>query len=484
MLRLINYKNILHVLGISLLLESMFMLVIVPISWYYHETCGAQIIAAFGVTFITGAIMALLTTKHHQSRFTLRESFVLIPHIWIIVPLFGTLPYLFTHSIPNFINATFESYSGFTTTGSSILADIEALPKSILFWRALTHWLGGLGIIVLVVAIMRHLKIGGSHLMAVEGSLLGVDKIKPRLIDVAKQLWLIYLILTVAETVLLMISGMDLFDASTHSFATVATGGFSTKNASIIGMSPQIQYIITIFMILSGVNFSLHFFAFSGNYKKVFRDEEFKTYILIILITTLLISLDIKNLYHTYEEAFRHSFFQVASILTCTGFASADYELWPSFSHMALFIIMFIGASVGSTGGGIKVARVVIIFKSAQLIFKKLIRPNTVSLCRYNNAKINDIVIKSVFAFVSIYVLTFIVGTLILCLAGNDLPTSAGGVVTTLGGIGPGFGQVGPTENFMGLNDFSKIYLSANMLLGRLEILSVLVLFHPAFRKL
>lgn len=471
-------------MGIALIFESLFMLILAPIAMYYHEAFLKQELIAFGITFLLGFGLYIFTRDEHNNKFSIRESFIVIPHLWIIIPLFGTLPYLITGSIPNFTNAWFESVSGFTTTGSSILSDIEALPKSILFWRAATHWMGGLGIIVLVVAIMRHLKIGGNHLMSAEGSLLGVEKIKPRIVDVAKQLWLIYVILTTLETIFLLIAGMDLFDAICHSFATVATGGFSTKNTSIMDMSPAIQYILSIFMILSGINFSLHYFAIHRQWERIKIDEELKAYLTIIGLTTLFLTLNTYKTYNNAELSFRHSLFQASSIITCTGFSSADYELWPSFSHLLIFFVMFIGASVGSTGGGIKVARIVIIFKTAKQIFARMISPNTVKITRFNGQRLNQNIIQSVFAFISIYVITFLVGTALLSAAGNDVPTSAGGIITTLGGIGPGFGSVGPAENFFHLNVFSKIYLTFNMILGRLEIFSVLVLFHPSFRKL
>jgi trk system potassium uptake protein TrkH len=484
MLKLISYQNILHVLGIALIFESIFMLLTIPISIFYHEHILGSQILSFAITAGVGLMLFLLTLKKHSSKFSIRESFIVIPHLWLIIPLFGTLPYLLSHAIPNFVNAFFESVSGFTTTGSSILIDIEALPKSILFWRASTHWLGGLGIIVLVVAIMRQLKIGGNHLMSAEGSLFSIEKIKPRLIDVAKQLWLIYIALTVLETLFLFIAGMNIFDAVCHSFATIATGGFSTKNTSIMQMNPTIQYILSLFMILSGINFSLHYFAMHRQFNKIKIDEEFKAYLAIIGITTLLLTLNTLKSYSSIEESFRHSLFQASSIITCTGFSSADYELWPSFSHIIIFFVMFIGASVGSTGGGIKVARIVIIFKTAKQIFARMISPNTVKITRFNGQKLNTTIINSVFAFVSIYVITVIVGTAIMSAAGSDISTSAGSILTTLGGIGPGFGSVGPAENFFHLNNFSKIYLSLNMILGRLEIFSVLVLFHPSFRKI
>jgi len=484
MLSLLRHQSILNVIGLTLLTQSVFMLLLVPVAFFYNEATINSELISFGITFIIGFSLFALTFKHRKASFSIRESFLIVPLLWFIVPLFGTLPYLVSQSIPNFVNAFFESVSGFTTTGSSILSDIEAIPKSILLWRALTHWLGGLGIIVLVIAVMSHLKIGGSHLMVAEGSLFGVDKIKPRLIDVARQLWYIYLTLTVAEIICLMFAGMDLFDAACHSFATVATGGFGTKNTSVMEMNAAVHYIITIFMTLAGINFSLHYFLFARKFKNVFRDEELRAYLAIMGVITLILTINTLKHYPTVELAFRHSLFQVSSLMTCTGFSSTDYELWPSFSHLVLFFTMFIGACVGSTCGGVKVARYVLIFKTAKQMFARMISPNSVKPTLYNGQRLNNQVVNSVFAYITVYFLTFMVGTLVLSLAGNDLPTSAGGIITTLGGIGPGFGNVGPADNFGGLNDFSKLYISLNMLLGRLEIFSVLVLFHPAFRKI
>jgi len=460
------------------------MLLVIPVALIYHEKILSPILLSFAITMGTGLILFSFNKIVNLEKFTIKESFLITAFTWLIVPLFGTLPYLLSHSIPGFINAFFESVSGFTTTGSSILIDIEALPKGILFWRATTHWIGGMGIIVLVVAIMPYLKIGGSHLMIAEGSFFGVEKIKPKLIDVAKQLWLIYVILTAAETLLLTLAGMNLFDSICHSFATIATGGFSTKNSSIIDMSPTIQYIIIVFMTLSGINFTLHFFVLNRRFKPIFKDEELKAYLIIIFIITGILTLYVHKQYHDWENSFRQSLFQVSSIITATGFASADYELWPGFTHTILFLTMFIGACVGSTGGGIKVARYVIAFKQFKPIFKKMASPNSIVVTKYNGVKLTSPAIQSVFAFISVYFLTFVAGTLFMCFLKVDIITSASSVITTLGGIGPGFGAVGPVDNFFGLPDLGKLYLSFNMLMGRLEIFSFLVIFQPSFYRI
>jgi trk system potassium uptake protein TrkH len=344
--------------------------------------------------------------------------------------------------------------------------------------------MGGMGIIIIVIIIMREMQINGTHLMTTEGSLLGIEKIKPRIIDVAKRLYSIYFILTILEIILLMFGGMTFFDAICHSFATVATGGFSTKNTSIIEMSPYIQYIIIIFMILSGINFTLHYFAFKGKLKNVFKDEEFKVFLIIIFTVSTIITINILPKYTDIELAFRQSLFQVSSIITATGFISDNYELWPNLSHMLIFVIMFIGASVGSTGGGIKVARYIIAFKTLRLRFIQMISPNSVKQIKYNNIKISHRNIESVMAFITIYFIVFIIGTLVMTGDGYDLHTAASSIITTLGGIGPGFNKIGPIYSFADLSDFAKYYLSFNMVLGRLEIFPILILLHPAFRKI
>ncbi len=483
MLKLINFRNIIYTLGFGLIIESIFMVFMIPFGLYYNENTLIAEIASVLITLGAGLFLLLLSHNKGHSYYNLRESFITIGLIWILIPLLGVLPYLLTHQISGFENAFFESVSGFTTTGSSILTDIESLPKSILFWRATTHWMGGMGIIIIVVIIMREMRINGTHLMTAEGSLLGIEKIKPRIIDVAKRLYLIYFILTFTEMLLLMFGGMTFYDAICHSFATIATGGFSTHNSSIIEMSPYIQYVIIAFMVMSGINFTLHYFFLTGKLRNVLHDEELRVFLVIIVVAVLLVTFNIAPLFSHFENAFRQAAFQVTSIITATGFASYNYELWPNMSHMIIWVLMFIGACVGSTGGGVKVARYIIAFKTAKLRFTHILSPNSVKTIRYNKIKLTSRNIQSVSAFITIYFFMFIVGTLVICSTGTDLHTAASSVITTLGGIGPGFGKIGPINNFAGMTVFAKYYLSFNMIIGRLEIFPILVLLHPAFRK-
>lgn len=480
----LHISIVLHIIGICLILESGFMLLGIPISIIFHDGSLSPLLISSFITFFSGLLFYVITKTKIHMKPSIRESFLVVTFSWIAISTFGTLPYLLSHSIPSFTNALFESISGFTTTGSSILNDIESLPKSMLFWRSETHWIGGMGIIALVIVVLPSLKVSGNHLFSAEGAFFTVEKIQPRLIDMAKQLWIIYILLTVAETIFLILAKMDWFDAICHSFATIATGGFSTKNTSIANYSPTIQYIITLFMFLSGMNFVLHYSLMQGNLKKVIKNEEWRVYVGIILIVTIILSIYNFPFYKDFETSFRQSIFQVVSIITATGFTSTDYEQWAQISVTLMFFIMFIGASVGSTGGGIKVARHLVLFKSLQLQFKKILHPNAVTVARYNNKIITDKIIQSISSFVIIYFLTFIVGTFIMMATGLDPKSASSSVITTLGGIGPGLGIVGPVKNFDGLTEIGKYYLSFNMILGRLEIISVLSLFTRSFYKL
>lgn len=481
MFKVINLNNILNVLGISILLESVFILSTVPIAWLYHDTTLSGIYTSFYVSFVSGVLLILFTRKK-CSPISKRESFYIATLVWLSMSVIGAFPYIFTGYISTWENAFFESVSGFTTTGSTILNDIEALPKSLLYWRALTHWIGGLGILVLVVALIPFMQSSGSNLMFGEGSILDTEKIKPRVIQVAKRLWFVYLILTLLETGLLKLEGMSLFDAVCHSYATIATGGFSTKNNSVITMSPVIQYTITVFMVLAGMNFVLLYQFGKLKFKHILSNAELKYYLGIILASTIFITFHEETNLQNIEPAFRSALFQVSSIITATGFASDDYELWRKGSQAVIVMLMLTGACVGSTGGGIKIKRHVIIIKSLKHQFKTLMHPDAVTQVKFDNQPFKKEIFNRVGTFTAVYLFTILAGTLVLQLCGIDHTTSFSAVMTTLGGIGPGFGKVGPIDNFAAMPLFSKLYLSLNMILGRLEILPVLALFHPAIR--
>ncbi|MBI9054104.1 MAG: TrkH family potassium uptake protein [Bacteroidales bacterium] len=479
----IHIPLVLNIVGICLIIESLFIAIDIPISLIYNDGTLIPLIESFGITMIFGLIIFYITKSKLVKKPSIKESFLIVTFSWLFISLFGTLPYILSSSIPSFIDSFFETVSGFTTTGSSVVNDIEALPKSILFWRSETHWIGGMGIIALVVVLLPYLKVSGHHLFSAEGSFFSNEKTHPRLINVAKRLWGTYILLTLFETLALMLAKMNWFDAICHSFATIATGGFSTKNSSIAEYSATIQYIITLFMFLSGMNFILHISILNGKFKRILKNEEWRMYVIIVVGVTLILTFSNFDFYNNIEHSFRQSLFQVVSIITATGFISENYELWPQFSILITFLIMFVGACVGSTGGGIKIARHIILIKSFKIQFQKLLHPNAITPIRYNKKIISEKGLNSISSFIIIYFLTFIFGSFVMMATGLDVKSASSSVITTLGGIGPGLGLVGPVNNFADISAIGKGYLSFNMILGRLEIISVLSLFTRNFYK-
>jgi len=480
----LHLSQILHIAGMGIIVIGLSFLLCIPVSVVYNDHQVMAFIWSSLVTIILGLALFLSTLKNKDGELNKRDSFVIVTIAWVVVSIVGALPYYFSQKIPFLIDALFESTSGFTTTGSSILNDIETLPKSLLFWRALTHWLGGMGIIMLMIAIFPSLKIGANHLVTAEGSLFSSDKIKPRMIAVSKRLWLIYIILTAIEILLLRIAGMNWYNSICHAFATIATGGFSTQNSSLINDSPAIQVIVIAFMFLSGINFALHYYGFKGKLSEIWRNEELKLYTFLIVFISLLITLNLIYTNHSDPtSSMRDAFFQVVSIITCTGFVSANYEMWPVLSKFLLLITMLFGACIGSTGGGIKIARYILMLKSLKIAFTKLLSPFSVSSVRFNGNNVPESFVLNTFSFVVIYILTIFIGTLIMTSTGLDINTAGSSIITTLGGIGPGFGLVGPVENFYGIPAIGKIYLIFNMILGRLEILPFLYIFYLPFSK-
>jgi len=372
--------------------------------------------------------------------------------------------------------------SGFTTTGASILTDIEILPKSILFWRSLTHWIGGIGIIVLVIVIMPSLNMGSYNLFTFESSVQ--EKIQPKIKAVGRRLMLIYFLLTITEIFFLVLGNMNLFESVCHAFGTVATGGFSPKNTSIAGYSPYIQYVIMIFMLLAGVNFVLHYYFFKRDFKKIKENEELKFYLFVVFVVGIILTLSLYfKMNKPFEESFREAFFQIISIVTCTGFASADYLMWPSFAWTIIFLAMFLGGSTGSTAGGIKMARHLVLLKNIKRFFLQLQSPNAVKNLKLNNNIVSDENNRTILSFIVIYFLIFAFGSVLIVAFGVDGETAGSAVATCMAGIGPGIGTVGPVSNFAHLPDIVKIILSFLMLIGRLEIYTLIILFFPNFWK-
>lgn len=479
----INYKLILRIIGFLLMVEGAFMFTGIPFSWYYCGSACHSLLYSGLITVGVGSILYFgLRGKAISNTIGKREGYLIVSCTWIFTSIFGTLPFILSGAIPNFTDAFFETMSGFTTTGASILSDIESVPEGILFWRSMTHWIGGMGIIVLSVAILPVLGIGGMQLFVAEMPGPTPDKLHPRITHTAKRLWGIYVLLTFAETIILMFGGMNLFEALCHAFGTMATGGFSTQNDSVTGFSPFIQYVIIVFMILAGTNFTLHYYALLGKFSHVKQNEEFRYYIGIIFFVTLIITIPIIIISNTgIEQIFRDVLFQVVSILTTTGFVTSDYLLWPSMLWLIIFLLMFIGGSAGSTGGGIKIIRQLMLIKNSALELKRLIHPQAIIPVKLNRKSVPKDIVSKIMAFFLIYMMIFAFGTLVMSIIGLDFESAIGSTAATLGNIGPGLGLVGPTGNYAAIPDFGKWFLSFLMLLGRLELFTVLIIFAPAF---
>jgi trk system potassium uptake protein TrkH len=478
----INIKIILKILGFLLIVEGIFMLTSLPFSLYYREGQHIAILLSSLITSGTGLGIYLLMGRREKNTVNKREGFVIVTMTWVMISFFGTLPYLFSGTIPSFTNAFFETISGFTTTGASILTDIEAMPRSILFWRSMTHWIGGMGIIVLTVAILPFLGIGGMQLYSAEMPGVTKDKLHPRITETAKRLWGIYILFTLIETALLMFGGMDLFDGLCHSFGTMATGGFSTRNSSIAEFSPYIQYVIILFMFMAGTNFTLHYLLLQGKVKGMFKYDEFKTYLFTILGFSFILGiLLVTQAGFGTEKGIRDALFQVVSITTTTGYVTSDYLVWPGYTWFLIFLLMFVGGMAGSTGGGIKVTRHVLMFKNARQELKRTIHPQAIIPVRLNKQAVSQEIIFKVMAFFQIYVLTLVAGAVVMVFLGLDFQTAIGASVATVGNIGPGLGGVGPVENYAFIPSFGKWVLSFLMLLGRLELFTVLILLSPSF---
>ncbi len=481
---MLNYKLIFRLLGGLLLVEALFMVLSGGIALGYKEPDARYHFISALIAAGVGGFFTLIS-RGSDKRMTKREGYIIVSLVWIVFSFFGLFPFYLSGAIPNYTDAFFETISGFTTTGSSILNDIEALPHGILFWRSIIQWLGGMGIIVLSLAVLPFLGVGGMQLFAAEVPGPTTDKLHPKIKETAKRLWGIYLILTIIETALLVFGGMSLFDAVCHSFTTMATGGYSTKQASVAYWDdPFIQYVIILFMFLAGTNFTLTYFAMHFKLKRIWKNEEFRAYTSFVILFTLIITVGLMFSESLgWEKAFRDSLFQVVSIITTTGFASADYLVWIPFLGMVIFVVMFFGGSAGSTGGGIKVVRIVMLIKNSAQELKRLIHPNAIIPVRYNNHVVSQDIITNVLAFMMFYILIIVFSIVVMASIGLDFETSVGAVVTSIGNIGPGLGDVGPADNFSGIPAFGKWYLSFLMLLGRLELFTVLILFSPAFWK-
>jgi trk system potassium uptake protein TrkH len=473
-----SLHRVANVVGLLQVFVSVAMLASAGVAFLYGEDAAIGLLVAAALTFLIGGALFRLTA--FQGDLTSREGFAIVTMAWAATAVFGALPYLLTGALDSPTAAVFEAMSGFTTTGATVFSDIEALPRGVLFWRSLTHWLGGMGIIVLVIAVLPFLGVGGMQLFRAEVPGPTPERLRPRITQTAKLLWLVYVGLTVLETGLYVAGGMGLFDAVNHSFATLATGGFSTRNASLAAFdSPYIHWVTIVFMYLAGVNFSLHFRAATGRLE-YFRDQEWRFFTLVILSAAAAIA--VVNLIAGsgagVEPVLRDALFQATAIITTTGFVSADYELWVPGAQMTLFALFFVGGMAGSTAGGIKTIRVMLLLKQTANEIRKHLHPKAILLARVGTKPVGQDVLANVVAFVILYLLLCLAGALALGFMGMDLITAISASIATVGNVGPGFGQVGATDNYGWMSSPALAVLSFLMLVGRLEIYTVLLLFH------
>ena len=474
-----NYKMMGRFLSQTLFVEVLFMIPALLISLFGGEVTSIHgFLLAILITAAFALILHLLC-RTAPSALSARDGFVCVGISWIVMSLFGCLPFVLSGAIPHYIDALFEMVSGFTTTGASVLSHPELLPNGILYWRSFSHWLGGMGVLVFLLALNPGDGKGGGftmHLMRAESPGPNVGKLVPKMRKTAMILYLIYIGLTVLNILFLLLGNMPFFDAVCTAFGTAGTGGFGIRNDSLASYSPYLQNVTTVFMILFGVNFSCYYLLLLGQFKSVFKDEELRLYIALILGSIALILWNLRGVYGTVEEALRHAAFQVSSIITTTGFSTTDFDLWPSFSKMILLGLMLIGACAGSTGGGIKVARVLLLFKSLRRNIRQVLRPSSVQVIRSNGQVMDEKIVRNTNAYLSAYVIIMFVSVILISLDGFSPTTSISAVFACFNNIGPGLEAVGPACNYAGFGDFSKIVLILDMLAGRLEIFPILIL--------
>lgn len=472
-----NIKMTIYLLGRMLGVEALVLLIPAAVAGIYGES-----VSSFLITGAILMVLAILLGRKKPENTTIygKEGFVIIACAWILWSVFGAIPFYISGEIPFYLDAVFETISGFTTTGSTILTDIAAMSKGMNFWRCLTHWIGGMGVLVFVMVIVSLEEKNSMHLMRAEVPGPETDKLVPRARESARILYSMYLFLTVTEVLLLRVGGMNWYDSIVHSFSTAGTGGFSNRNNSIAYYdSAYIDGVITTFMILFGINFNMYYFLLLRKVKAVFKNEEVRAYLGIIVAATAAITINILQIYETPFKAFRYAVFQVSAIITTTGFATADFNLWPEFSKCILLMLMVIGACAGSTGGGMKVSRILILLKSVKQELKRMLHPKSVDIVKVNGKKVGSSTVHNVYIYFIAYVAIFIISVLVVSIDNFDFATSFSGVLTTINNVGPGIAAVGPVENFAAFSPLSKIVFCLDMLIGRLEIFPFLVLFSP-----
>ena len=476
-----NYSIVLYILGCVLKFESAFLVLPALVGLIYREHASVSYLAVAVLCLILGVL--LTHKKPRSTNLYTREGFVAVALSWIIMSIFGAIPFVLTGDIPFYVDALFETISGFTTTGSSILTDVESISKASLFWRSFSHWIGGMGVFVFIMAILPMM--GGStmNLMKAESPGPSVSKLVPHVKDTAKILYGIYIAITICEATILRALGMPLFDSLTTTFGTVGTGGFGIRNDSIAGYSPAIQITITVFMILSGINYTAYFYILTGKIKELFKIEEVRWYLAIIFGSVAVITWIVRSLYPTFSETLRHAFFQVGSIITTTGYATTDFDLWPALSKTLLVTLMFIGACAGSTSGGIKVSRILILLKTIRKELSLIIHPRQVKKIRMDGHPVDHETLRSANVFLVVYFVLLLTSMLLISVDEFDFSTNFTSVVTVLNNIGPGLNLVGPTQNFSIFSPFSKFVLMFDMLAGRLELFPMMILLMPSTWK-
>lgn len=476
-----NYSIVLYILGCVLKFESAFLVLPALVGLIYREHASVSYLAVAVLCLILGVL--LTHKKPRSTNLYTREGFVAVALSWIIMSIFGAIPFVLTGDIPFYVDALFETISGFTTTGSSILTDVESISKASLFWRSFSHWIGGMGVFVFIMAILPMM--GGStmNLMKAESPGPSVSKLVPHVKDTAKILYGIYIAITICEATILRALGMPLFDSLTTTFGTVGTGGFGIRNDSIAGYSPAIQITITVFMILSGINYTAYFYILTGKIKELFKIEEVRWYLAIIFGSVAVITWNVRSLYPTFSETLRHAFFQVGSIITTTGYVTTDFDLWPALSKTLLVTLMFIGACAGSTSGGIKVSRILILLKTIRKELSLIIHPRQVKKIRMDGHPVDHETLRSANVFLVVYFVLLLTSMLLISVDEFDFSTNFTSVVTVLNNIGPGLNLVGPTQNFSIFSPFSKFILMFDMLAGRLELFPMMILLMPSTWK-
>ncbi len=473
-----NHRMIAYLSGVIILIEAVFLSLPALISLIYGEASGIWFLVTMAVAGAIGGALILLRPKKRDMY--AKEGFVVTALGWILISLIGALPFRLSGQIPSYLDAVFETASGFTTTGASILPKVEALDHGMLFWRSFTHWLGGMGILVFMLAVMNMGNGQSNHLLRAESPGPSVSKMVPNMRRSAAILYGIYIAMTITQIALMLLGGMPLFDSLCTAFGTAGTGGFGVRSDSIAGYSRYLQTVIAVFMVLFGVNFNIYFFLLMKKFSMAFRNTEVRVYLTIVLVTTVIIGFNILPMMPGVYDAFHHAFFTVSSIMTTTGFATVDFELWPELSRVLLVLLMIVGACAGSTGGGVKVSRIVMIFKSAAFEVRKLLHPGSVKVLMIDGKRIDRETIQGVHSYMTVYFAITVLSILLVSLDDLDLITTVTAVEATLNNIGPGLGLVGPTSNFALMSPLSKVVLTADMLLGRLELFPLLILFMPS----